>query len=151
MPIAFLALLFSKLVCTSSVRMFCALCMLLGAFPVEYFAEIVLQESVFLKLDNCLPISNPLVGGFSCNTVSKLQVQAVLTASTGAMHHLKSNGFLMSSIAIRESSPIKMLSLGSFLKSRLLLISRLSSKNVGCFFFNVVLTINFTLFLLQGT
>jgi hypothetical protein len=31
---------------------------LLGAFPVEYFVEIVLQESVFLKLDNFLLISN---------------------------------------------------------------------------------------------
>ncbi len=47
MPIAFLALLFSKLVYTSSVRIYCALCMLLGAFPVEFSVEIVLQESVF--------------------------------------------------------------------------------------------------------
>ena len=111
MPIAFLAILFSKLVYTSSVRIYCALCMLLGAFPVEYFVEIVLQESVFLKLDNCLLISNPLVGGFLCNTVSKLPVQTVLTVSTGAMRHLKSNGLTMSSSTIRESSPIKTLSL----------------------------------------
>ncbi len=105
MHIAFLALLFSKLMYTSSVRIYCALFMLLGAFPVEYFVEIVLQESVFLKLDNCLLISNPLVGGFSCNTVSKLPVQTVLTASTGAMRHLQSNEFVMSSMTIKESSP----------------------------------------------
>ncbi len=55
MPIAFLALLFSKLVYTSFVRIYCALFMLLGAFPVEFSVEIVLQESV----DNCLLISNP--------------------------------------------------------------------------------------------
>ncbi len=71
MPIAFLALLFSKLVYTSSVRIYFALFMLLGAFPVEFSVEIVLQESV----DNCLLISNPLVGKFLWNTVSKLTVQ----------------------------------------------------------------------------
>jgi hypothetical protein len=130
---------------TSSVRMYCALFMLLGAFPVEYFVEIVLQESV----DNCLLISNPLVGNFLCNTVSKLPVPTVLTASTGAMRHLKSNGFMTSSIAIRDSTPSKTLSLGSFPK--LIPISRLSSKNVGRFFFNLVLTIDFALFLLGGT
>jgi hypothetical protein len=145
MSIALLLLLFSKLVYTSSVRIYCALFVLLGAFPVEYFVEIVLQESV----DNCLLISNPLVGEFLCNTVSKLPVQTVLTASTGTMRHLKSNGFVTSSMAIRESSPSKTLSLGSFPKS--IPISRLSSKNVGRFFFNVVLTIDFALFLLQGT
>ncbi len=32
--------------------------MLLGAFPVEFSVEIVLQESVFLKVDNCLLLSN---------------------------------------------------------------------------------------------
>ncbi len=32
--------------------------MLLGTFPVDFFVEIVLQESVFLKLDKCLLISN---------------------------------------------------------------------------------------------
>ena len=53
--------------------------MLLGAFPVEFSIEIVLQES----LDNCLLVSNPLVGGFLCNTVSKLPVQTVLNASKG--------------------------------------------------------------------
>ncbi len=58
MPIAFLALHFPKLVYTSSVRIYCSLLMLLGAFPVEFSVEIVLQESVFLKLDNCLLISN---------------------------------------------------------------------------------------------
>ncbi len=58
MHIAFLALLFSKLVYTSSVRIYCALFVLLGAFPVEFSVEIVLQESVFLKLDNFLLISN---------------------------------------------------------------------------------------------
>ncbi len=145
MPIAFLALLFSKLVYTSSVRIYRALFMLLGAFPVEFSVEIVLQES----FDNCLLISNPLVGEFLCNTVSKLLVQTVLTASTGAVRHLKSNGFVTSSAAIRESSPIKMLSFGSFSKSSP--ISRLASKNVGNFLFNVVLTIGFALFLLQGT
>jgi hypothetical protein len=115
MPIAFLALLFSKLVYTSSVRICCALCMLLGAFPVEFSVEIVLQESVFLKLDNCLLISNPLVSWFLCNTVSKLPVQMVINASSGAMGHLKSNGFMMSSnplrsASARESSLIKTLS-----------------------------------------
>jgi hypothetical protein len=58
MPIAFLALLVSKLVYTSSMRICCGLCMLLGAFPVEFLVEIVLQESVFLKLDYCLLLSN---------------------------------------------------------------------------------------------
>jgi hypothetical protein len=148
MPIAFLALFFSKLVYTSSVRIYCALFMLLGAFPVEFSVEIVLQESV----DNCFLINNPLVGEFLCNTVSKLPVQTVLIASTSMMRHLKSNGFVMSllsSAAIRESSPSKTLSCASFPK--LSLISRLLSKNVGCFFFNVVLTIDFALFLLQGT
>ncbi len=57
MPIAFSVLLFSKLVYTS-VTIYCALFMLLGAFPVEFSVGIVLQESVFLKLDNCLLISN---------------------------------------------------------------------------------------------
>ncbi len=32
--------------------------MLLGAFPVEFHVEIVLQKSVFLKPDNCLLISS---------------------------------------------------------------------------------------------
>jgi hypothetical protein len=85
--------------------------MLLGAFPVEFSVEIVLQESV----DNCLLISNPLVGEFLCNTISKLPVQTVLNASTGAMRHLKSNGFVTSlalSPAIRESSPIKTVAFG---------------------------------------
>jgi hypothetical protein len=76
--------------------------MLLGAFLVEFSVEIVLQESV----DNCLLISNPLVGEFLCNTFSKLPVQRVLTASTGAMRHLKSNGFMRSSVAIRESNAV---------------------------------------------
>ena len=111
---AFLALLFSKLVYTSSVRIYWALLMLLGAFPVDFSIEIVLQES----LDNCLLVSNPLVGEFSCNTVSKLPVQTVLNASTGAMRHLKSNGFVTSSSVIRESSPIKTLSLGLSPKSK---------------------------------
>jgi hypothetical protein len=119
--------------------------MLLGAFPVEFLVEIVLQESV----GNCLLISNPLVGKFLCNTVSKLPVQTVLTASTGAMRHLKSNGFMTSLAAIRESSPSKTLSFGLFPK--LSPISRSSSKNVGRFFFYVVLTIDFALFLLRGT
>jgi hypothetical protein len=123
--------------------------MLLGASPVEYFVEIVLQESVFLKLVNCLLISNPLVGKFLCNTVAKLPVQTVLTASTGAIRHLKSNGFMTTSMALMESSPSKMLSLGLFLK--LSPISRSLSKNVGHFFFNLVLTIDCALFLLQGT
>ncbi len=83
----FFSITFSKLVYTSSVRIYCALLMLLDAFPVEFSIEIVLQES----LDNCLLISNPLVGEFLCNTVSKLPVQTVLNASTGAMRHLKSN------------------------------------------------------------
>ncbi len=56
----FLALLFSKLVYTSSVRVYSASFMLLGAFPVEFLVEIVLQESV----DNCLLISNSPVGEF---------------------------------------------------------------------------------------
>ncbi len=145
MPIAFLALLFSKLVYTSYVRIYCALFMLLGAFPVEFSVEIVLQESV----DNCLLISNPLVGKFLCNTVSKLPVQTVLTASTGVMRHLKSNGCVLSSAAIKESSPIKTLSFRLLPKSSP--ISRSSSKNVGNFLFNVVLAIDFALFLLQGT
>jgi hypothetical protein len=132
---------FSTLVYTSSVRMY----MLLGAFPEEFSVKIVLQVSV----DNCLQISNPLVGKFLCNMVSKLTVQTVLTASTGAMRHSKSNGFVTSSMAIRESSPSKTLSLGSFPKS--IPMSRSSSKNVGHFFFNVVLTIDFALFLLRGT
>ena len=51
----FLSITFSKLVYTSSVRICRALCMLLGAFPVEFLVEIVLQKSV----DNCLLISNP--------------------------------------------------------------------------------------------
>ena len=144
MPIAFLALLFSKLVYTSSVRIYCALLMLLGAFPVDFSIEIVLQES----LDNCLLVSNPLVGEFSCNTVSKLPVQTVLNASTGAMRHLKSNMFVTSSAsspAIRESNPIRTLSFRSFPKSRS------SSKKVFAFLFKVVLTGVFTLFLLRGT
>ncbi len=106
------------------MRIYSALFMLLGAFPEEFSVEIVLQESV----DNCLLISNPLVGEFLCNTVSKLPVQSVLNASTGAMHHLKSNRFVTSSAAIRESSPIKMLSFGLFPKSSPM--SRSSSKNV---------------------
>jgi hypothetical protein len=58
----FFSITFSTLVYTSSVRINCVLCMLLGAFPVDFFMEIVLQESVFLKLDNFLLISIPLVG-----------------------------------------------------------------------------------------
>jgi hypothetical protein len=123
------------------VRIYCALLMLLGAFPVEFSIEIVLQES----LDNCLLISNPLVGVFLCNTVSKLPVQTVLNASIGAMRHLKSNGFVTSSAsspAIREYSPIKTLSFRLFPKSNPK--SRSSSKNVQAFLFNVVLTVALT-------
>ncbi len=93
--------------------------MLLGAFPVDFFGEIVqwifLEKlyclSLFLKLDNCLLISNPLVDQFLCNTVSKLPVQTVLNASTGAARHLKSSGFMTSSGPLRsaltrELSPI---------------------------------------------
>ena len=111
---------------------------------MDFFVEFVLQECVILKLDNCLLISNPLVGQFLCNTVSKLPVQTVLNGSTGTTHHLKSNGFMMSSeplrSAPRESSPIKMMSMKSFPKSRSL------AKNVGGIFFEVVLTIGLTLF-----
>ena len=150
MPIAFLALLFLKLVYNSSMRICCALCVLLVAFPVEFFGKNVLLKSVFLKLDNCLLISNPLVGRFLCNTVSKLPVQMVLNDSTGVMHHLKSNRFMASSNPLRsasprELSPIKMLSLKLFPKSRSL------PKNVGGVFFNVVLTIDLMFFSLRGT
>ncbi len=64
MPIAFLALHFSKLVYTSSARICHALCMLLGAFPVEFLVEIVLQKSVFLKLEYYLLISSLLATRF---------------------------------------------------------------------------------------
>ncbi len=111
---------------------------------MDFLAEIVMQESVFLKLDHCLLISNSLVGQFLRNTVSKLPVQTVLNCSTGATHHLKSNGFITLSgpfrSALRESSPIKTVSVKSFSKSRSL------SKNVGGVFFEVVLTIGLTLF-----
>jgi hypothetical protein len=65
------------------------------------------------------------------------------------MRHLESNGFMTSSnplrsASIRDSSPIKTLSLKLFPRSRLL------SKNVGGIFFNVVLTVDLTLFFLQG-
>ncbi len=63
-------ILFSKLVYTSSVRIYCALCMLLGVFPVEFSIEIVLQESVFLKLDNCLLISNSFTRFWMVQTVA---------------------------------------------------------------------------------
>ncbi len=45
LPIAFLAVIWSKLVLdTSSVKMWCALCTLVSAFPVEIAVEIVLQK-----------------------------------------------------------------------------------------------------------
>jgi hypothetical protein len=44
------------------VALLAAGCMLLGAFPVDFFVEIVLQESVCLKRDNCLLIGISLVG-----------------------------------------------------------------------------------------
>ena len=59
MPIAFLALFFSKLVYTSSVRICHALCMLLGAFPVESTVRVVLEESKYSGLDNWLLCSIP--------------------------------------------------------------------------------------------
>ncbi len=111
----------------------------IGCAPSLIFHRIVLQESVFLKLDNCLLISNPLVEQFLCNTVSKLLVQMVLKGSTGATRHmLKSNWCVTSPgplrSAPRELSPIKTVSVKLFLKSRSL------SKNVGGVFFKMGFT-----------
>jgi len=45
LPIAFLAVIWSKLVLDTS--MWCALCTLVSAFPVEFAVEIVLQKFFF--------------------------------------------------------------------------------------------------------
>ncbi len=156
MPVVFFVLICSKLVCTSSAEMYHTLCVLVGAFPVEFSVEIVLQKSVFLKLGNYLLISNPLVGQFSCNTVSKLLLQTVLTGSTGVTRHMsKSNRLVMLpgplKSAPKESSPIKTVSVNLFPKSRS------SSKNVVGVFFKMGFTTGYTLFAccgqpdLQGT